>query len=347
MNVKEKEQWLISVIVPVYNTSKYLKKCVASLTSQTYHNLEIILVDDGSTDGSGAICDELAEFDSRIVVIHKTNGGPTSAMKSGTFASHGEYLNYIDSDDWVDINMIEEMVNCLQGSNKEIISSDYVIEKDSGEKTYCYQGLRPGIYERTDIESKVIPCLLGYENRRIIMSRCMKLISRQLILDNIHYTDDSVLMGDDMTVLLPTIMDAERIVIMDHKAYYHYLYLTSSVVHRYDAKLFDNIRLLRDVLEKIIRAKFTGKDLYHQLGQLDKEYVFLLMLVLKNEARGNSMGYYKAIMDVCKESNNSYIIKKTHVEIRNKANKLIYFVMKHPNRLTAWFLRMAIIVYYK
>lgn len=345
--MQNNKDWLISVIVPVYNVNKYLKKCVASLTNQSYRNLEIILVDDGSTDGSDAICDELAASDSRIVVIHKANGGPTSAMKAGTLASHGEYLNYIDSDDWVDTNMIGEMAECLHGGCLEVISSDYVIEKDTGEQSYVYQGLEPGVYDREDIVKMVIPHLLGYENRRITMSRCMKLISRKLIIDNLHYTDDSVLMGDDMTVLLPSIMDAERIVVMDHKAYYHYLYLTDSVVHKYDARLFDNIKKLRGVLETIVHDKFSGKELIHQLKQLDKEYIFLLMLVLKNEARGNSKGYHKAIMNVCRDAEISRVLKETRVGISNKANMLIYYVMRHPCRFSTWLLRMAMVLYYR
>lgn len=345
--MQKNEKWLISVIVPVYNVSKYLSKCVASLIGQTYRNLEIILVDDGSTDDSGAICDELAKSDSRILVIHKHNGGPTSAMKAGSFASHGEYLNFVDSDDWVDLNMIEEMVAFLTGSANEVVSSDYVIEKDTGAQTYCYQGLMPGIYDRELIEEKVIPYLLGFENRRITMSRCMKLISRELILDNLHYTDDKVLMGDDMTVMLPAIMDAKRLVIMDHKAYYHYLYLTDSVVHRYDAKLLDNIKFLRAVLEKILRDKFSEADLIYQLGQLDKEYIFLLMLVLKNEARGNSQGYHHAIVQLCKEPGIKEVIKKTRVKIDTKSTKLVYFVMKHPCKLTTLMLRLAMLAYYK
>ena len=90
------KDYKISIIVPVYNAEKYLKKCVDSLTGQTYQNLEIILVDDGSSDNSGSLCDELAGKDARIKVLHKENGGLISAWKAGVTESTGEYLNFVD-----------------------------------------------------------------------------------------------------------------------------------------------------------------------------------------------------------------------------------------------------------
>ena len=93
------KDYKVSVIVPVYNAENYIKKCVDSLTNQTYRNLEIVLVDDGSKDGSGRLCDEFALKDARIKVIHKENGGLISAWKRGVAESNGDYLNFIDSDD--------------------------------------------------------------------------------------------------------------------------------------------------------------------------------------------------------------------------------------------------------
>ena len=97
----EKEK--ISVIIPVYNVEKYLKRCLDSVINQTYKNLEIILVDDGSTDNSGKICDEYAKNDKRIIVIHKENGGVSVARNIGLDICTGDYVNFIDSDDWIDL----------------------------------------------------------------------------------------------------------------------------------------------------------------------------------------------------------------------------------------------------
>ncbi len=107
----------ISVIVPVYNVEKYLEKCVESIIAQTYSNLEIILVDDGATDSSGLICDRYAENDKRIKVIHKENGGLSSARNAGIVAAEGEYIGFVDSDDYIEKNMIELLA-------EELISND-------------------------------------------------------------------------------------------------------------------------------------------------------------------------------------------------------------------------------
>ena len=101
---------LISVIVPVYNAEKYIEKCVASIRAQTYRNLEIILVDDGSCDRSGELCEAFALEDSRIVVIRKENGGVASARNAGLDAMHGDYVGFVDADDWIDPEMYEVLL---------------------------------------------------------------------------------------------------------------------------------------------------------------------------------------------------------------------------------------------
>lgn len=116
---------LISIIVPVYNVEKYLNKCIDSIINQTYKNIEIILVDDGSTDNSGKICDEYLLRDSRIKVIHKNNGGLSSARNEGINISSGEYIGFVDSDDWVEPNMYEEMYKKILYSNADIVDCGY------------------------------------------------------------------------------------------------------------------------------------------------------------------------------------------------------------------------------
>ena len=112
--MNKNEAPLISVIVPVYNVEKYLAKCIDSIIAQTYTNLEILLVDDGATDSSGAICDEYAQKESRIRVIHKENGGLSDARNRGIAEARGEYLGFIDSDDYIDVDMYELLYNLIQ-----------------------------------------------------------------------------------------------------------------------------------------------------------------------------------------------------------------------------------------
>ncbi len=107
---------MVSVIIPVYNVKKYLEKSVGSVTSQTYKELEILLVDDGSTDGSGEICDKLADMDSRIAVVHKKNGGLSDARNVGLDIATGDYILFVDSDDTVNPELIERCVKTAEKS---------------------------------------------------------------------------------------------------------------------------------------------------------------------------------------------------------------------------------------
>lgn len=124
--MKDSTNSLISVIVPVYNVEKYLERCVDSLLAQTYKNLEIILVDDGSTDRSGEICDKYRLCDDRIIVVHKENGGLSSARNAGLEIASGEYIGFIDSDDWVDKKMYEVLLQNLVIHNADISDVDSI-----------------------------------------------------------------------------------------------------------------------------------------------------------------------------------------------------------------------------
>ncbi len=340
-------EYMISIVVPVYNTEKYLRNCVKTLTAQTYGNLEILLVNDGSTDKSGQLCNELAYEDSRIKVIHKENGGLISAWKRGVEESRGDYLCFVDSDDWIELNMIEEMVKLLTGNEREIIASDYVIEREDGSSQWVWQQQRPGEYDRKGIEQKVIPNLLGKEHRYVCISRCMKLISRKLIEDNCKYSHPMITMGEDMTIMLPSLIDCNRLVIMDHKAYYHYLYVTSSMIHKYDPELYDNVKLLRKSIRQMIEDKFTGKKREQMLERAEQEHIFMLLMVLKNEARGNASGYRKNILDICRQEEVKSLVRNRTVVVEEKSNKLLYLVLRYPNEITVRLLRLAMLIYYR
>ena len=122
----------VSIIIPVYNTAKYLDECMASVLSQTFTDLEIMLVDDGSTDGvSPKMCDDYAKKDERIKVIHKENGGLMSAWIEGVIEATSDYVSFVDSDDWIDVDMIERLYDRTESSfaKSEIIAGNYIVEK--------------------------------------------------------------------------------------------------------------------------------------------------------------------------------------------------------------------------
>lgn len=122
----------ISVIVPIYNVEQYLPKCIDSILNQTYKNLEIILVDDGSTDASAKLCDEYAQKDSRVVVLHKENGGASSSRNAGLDVASGEYIAFVDSDDWLDSNMYADMMDISLKYDADIVECGYKYIKNEG-----------------------------------------------------------------------------------------------------------------------------------------------------------------------------------------------------------------------
>ena len=140
----------VSVIVPVYNVEKYLSKCVDSIKNQTYRNIEIILVDDGSADSSGRLCDELAETDERIAVIHKENGGLSDARNAGMDISTGDYISFVDSDDYVDEDFIEILVSNLEAYDAEVSCCRFTNVWEDGRSEQVGNDGVLLIYEGTD-----------------------------------------------------------------------------------------------------------------------------------------------------------------------------------------------------
>ena len=141
---------LISIIVPVFKVEPFLERCILSILSQTYKDIEVILVDDGSPDRCGDICDGFAKKDNRIIVIHQSNMGLPKARRSGFNVSSGEYIYFLDSDDYIDPDAIFSLVSCVIDKNTELVVSGIIID---GEKKYARpQILQPGYYDRKEIE---------------------------------------------------------------------------------------------------------------------------------------------------------------------------------------------------
>lgn len=127
----------ISVIIPIYNVEPYLRQCLDSVVNQTYQNIEIILVDDGSTDNCGAICDEYAQKDDRIVVIHRKNGGVSAARNDGIDRATGEWVAFVDPDDWLDVNFYECLFDAMRDQNIDILCSGGRFREFNNSKKEC------------------------------------------------------------------------------------------------------------------------------------------------------------------------------------------------------------------
>ena len=153
---------LISVIIPVYNVEQYLKQCVDSILSQTYKNIEIILVDDGSSDSSGIICDEYAHKHGNIKVIHKKNAGLSEARNSGLVVANGSYIAFIDSDDWISNDNFEKMITEIKKQDSDFVFSDGVNFEDSDKGYRIKQGyIRKKSMKRTLAKICSIGCKIA------------------------------------------------------------------------------------------------------------------------------------------------------------------------------------------
>lgn len=154
----------VSIIVPVYKVEPYLQRCVDSLRNQTLQDIEIILVDDGSPDNCPQICDAFAEIDSRIRVIHKQNGGLSSARNAGLRVAQGQYIGFVDSDDMADPDMYRSMLEIAVREQVDFVMSDYLRIPESGEPYLKTLSIRDGRYSKEDIRKDIFPQLIMGEN---------------------------------------------------------------------------------------------------------------------------------------------------------------------------------------
>lgn len=211
---------LISVIVPVYNVEAYLARCVDSILAQTYKNLQILLVDDGATDASGRICDEYAAADPRITVIHKKNGGLSSARNAGIEAAQGEYLAFVDSDDWIEPEMYAHMLTLMEKYRGTLVCAGrYDVNGATGEKKV---GLCPKDERCISAEEMVGKIFLwdGCDS-----SACDKLYHRSLFA-TFRYPEGKVC--EDVPTTYKIVLQAQRVVLCD-RPFYNYYHRSGSI----------------------------------------------------------------------------------------------------------------------
>lgn len=335
-----KTKYKISVIVPVYNKEKYLEQCIESILAQTYTELELLLIDDASTDSSGKICDRYGEKDRRVRVIHQKNGGPTAAAVTGLRAATGDYCTFVDSDDYVSEEMLQRMAGRLTGCVGEIVCCNHVLEKRR-ETVPVLLPLEPGVYEGARLEKEIKDNLLGRENRIISMSRCMKLCERSVFEGNEKYYDLKIRMGDDFNLMYPALLAASRIVIMEDALFYHYRYVEDSIVHGYDPNTADSIERWYRSAGQVVADRKVPEG----VAKLDREYCYMMMYVMKNELRNPAGDYVRKIQEIFLDKEVRTRILGTSLSVTNRANALLYLGMQYPNRILLSFLR-KIMMYY-
>lgn len=268
---------LLSVIVPIYNTELFLPKCIESITNQTYDNLEIILVDDGSIDGSARICDRYAKKDKRIKVLHKKNEGLLKARKDGVLFATGDVITFVDSDDWIENGIYERMMGVFSNGDFDLLSAGILRHFESnGKSDIVYDNYPQGAYNELDME--IYPTMLwdyrcnGYG---LLCNLCTKLFKTEILRDVFCKINTDIFYGEDCYVFYNYCLKSKKIFIM-HEAGYHYIIRDGSMCRSADVRLINNAYLLYTELRK---AFMSYQNPYILMRQLKK---YMLEIVEKH-----------------------------------------------------------------
>ena len=286
---------LISIIVPVYKVEKYLEKCVNSILKQTYTNLEIILVDDGSPDKCGQLCDELAKIDDRIKVFHKENGGLSDARNYGVDRANGEYIGFVDSDDYIHECMYEELYKAIKKSGTSIA--------ECGVTRVYKNTLRPH-YEGEDYF--LVLDREGYlkeylENKRLYGSAWCKLIHRDLA-KKIKFPTGKIY--EDAFYTLELLKTVDKYTLISGNYYYYYIRENSITTRSFSSKDMDYIEIMNEIEDYtlanfpifkeqlLVRLTFAYISIFNQLLEVDNYKRKSEYKILKNKLKDN---YFKVL----------------------------------------------------
>lgn len=252
---------IVSVIVPIYNAEKYLHECVDSILGQTVRDIEVILVNDGSTDRSPEICDTYAQKDNRVQVVHKPNGRAASARNAGLRVATGEYVAFVDADDWIALDMYEKML----AMKADICLCDYVRCKGAEQVPFSQPSIRYGYYNKADIQKEVYPHLVmdGLEYP-VTISNCVLLIKRKILTDNnLSYRED-ILISEDAPFGSEVLYCAESFAYLKGEYFYHYRMTEGSSSKTYKPWWWDSSLKINEETERFF-ANCSDYDFTQQI----------------------------------------------------------------------------------
>lgn len=273
---------MVSIIVPIYNAAPYLQQCIGSLLNQTLKEIEIILVNDGSTDDSLSVCEAFAAKDERIILIDKQNNGVSEARNDGLRAAIGTYVGFVDPDDWVDNDMYERMVATATEADASICMCNYVKEnKDNTEPVLLKQS---GIIEGDRILTEIVANIIAKPSFRsgetdIMGSVCRLLINRELLEKGNIWFDKDVAFMEDLLVCVESFLKCDRTVI-DNGAHYHYRVHDNSTVNAYKANFYEKQKNAFGKLQALLIKEKQAETLAPRMAN---RYIIIALLSLANE----------------------------------------------------------------
>lgn len=272
-----KEEIELSVIISVYNVEQYLERCINSVRFQDYRVGEIICVDDGSTDGSLEVLQKIADMDDRIRILHKENGGIVSARKAGVNLARGQYVTCVDSDDWIEKNMYQEMMEVMLKTDSDIVTSGSIRDYDG----YCIdesEKIPAGTYSGIDLIQKLFSNMVStnvFFESNLSIHIYNKIYKRELLTKYLMKVDDRINVGEDAACAYPCILSAEKISVMG-KNYYHYCLRNDSVMGVQNIGEYEKIQVLLNYLYEVFRSK--QEIVPNIMDQFYKIKYYMLML---------------------------------------------------------------------
>lgn len=320
----------LSIIVPVYNAEKYLSHCLDSILAQDFTDYELILVDDGSTDSSGAVCDRYAAAHSQIRCLHQPNGGHTCARQNGVRTSRGEYIAFMDSDDWIDAEMYSRMCGAARETGADIVHCDFTAVMP-GKTKVCGTPFPAGFYDKAKLMDTVYPNMIYFGTYfvfGIAPNLWNKLFRRNILEKYLLRLPHDIIVGEDGPVTYACMLEATSVYFCK-EAYYYYRSNADSVSHHIDAKRLAENHVMFDTYRQFIDQSaypFMQKQLHYFFV-----YQSLLTFIpVFQSMRSESAQFRKLFLEEC---DNPYIreafMSVPLKDIAGLHNKLYAFCVRH------------------
>ena len=268
--------------MPIFNVEAYLPQCINSLISQTIDNIEIILVNDGSSDNCPAICNHYAATCSKITVIHQQNKGLVRARKTGLMAASGEYIGYVDGDDWVEPKMYEDMLINAMKHQADIVISGHKEELAGQIVEIAKNAVCCGVYKDKKLIKNIYSNMLyfGKFSKFGVYSYVWnKIFHRSILIKNQMQIDDDIFIGEDAACTYPTLLDASTVCVTD-SSYYHYRQRPDSSVKILNNSIKDMLNL--NLLYSYLKRRFSESD-YSDILLPQLDYFILSLLTVRAE----------------------------------------------------------------
>lgn len=311
--------------MPIYNGEAFLTKCIDSVLDQEYADFELVLVDDGSTDKSLEICREYEQKDDRVVVFHKENAGLVAARKSGLSVAKGEYIGFIDCDDYIDKNMYTDLMMTAEKDDSDIVVGGIITEHPHT-KTEAFNMLPVGFYDRVAMGQNLIPQMLthsGFIKFGIIPGVVVKIFRREVLAKALPCVFDSINIGEDAAITAFTFMNAQSVSIIKSAAY-HYVQGDASMIRKFNPNRLNYIGNLYECLKKI-----ENDDYKKQIPLYMSYLIFGMVAECVSKSGYNKKDMSKTIKSILNSDLAKESLKNADTSKLSKKDKIKIFLMRY------------------